>query len=252
MVNQVITITTVNMVNTTQTNMIVNLSGKLAALIVMLISAILLALALPHTQTAFNHLTVSTAIDKINEHEELDTDKLNELIETTQANLANLDNPHYWDDLSQLKLHKWQNDFDLSEEDKQSLLVETKKTIEQSLLRSPSNASQWHRLAILKLLLNESREQIVKTLMMSVLTGPNEAAILLPRINLGLMLHSYFTNEDAETFSEQLVIAWSLSPPDFISTVANDPQMMDTVRTLLEKQHSLVLEEMEEAIEKTD
>lgn len=242
------------MASTTPTDMQINrhafvLKEKLIALAVLLVSAAVLSLALPRVRAALNHLAVGSAIDSINKKETIDSDKLDELIETAKTSLSLQDDPHYWHDLSTLQMYQWQNSPDLQKSDKKKLLTVAKRTIEQSLAGSPANAFQWFRLAVIDFILGSSKEQSAKALLMSIMTGPNEAGILLSRINLGLMLTPFLSADETDLLAEQIATAWSWSPVEFVNTVVTDPIQMDKIRLLLEDNYASVLQEMEETYE---
>ncbi|MDO9106953.1 MAG: hypothetical protein Q7U57_18575 [Methylovulum sp.] len=207
-------------------------------------------MALPRVRAALNYLPVDYAIDKINNKDSLDNEKLAQLIDTAQASISLDDNPQYWEGLSTLFLYRAQKD-DLFQEASVKSLKLAKHSMEQSLSRSPANAYLWYRLSVVHTLLQLPAEQMVKMLTMSIMTGPNEPEILMQRLSLCLMFFDLFEQEDIDLLRSQILTAWSLSPADFLGDVANDEEQMSIIRLLLADNHAAVLEEMDEALEKT-
>ena len=223
---------------------------KAFALLILLVGIALFFLALPRVRAAFNYLPVDVAIEKINNKENLDDDKLAELIETAQTSLSLDDNAHYWEGLSGLFLYQAQKE-DRSKEANINWLKQAKYSIEQSLARSPANADSWYRLSVVHFLLDLPPEQMVKMLVMSIITDPNATGILMQRLNLCLQFFYLFEDDDNDLLRTQVLTAWSASSVDFLSTVAN-AQNMSIIWLLLADKDSSILKEMVEALEKNN
>ena len=221
---------------------------KAFALLVLLVGIALFFLALPRVRAAFNYLPVDAVIEKINNRESLDDEKFAELIEIAQTSISIDDNPHYWEGLSGLFLYQAQKD-DLSKEAGINWLKQAKHSIEQSLARSPANADLWYSLSVVYFLLDLPPEQMVKMLVMSIITDPNATGILMQRLNLCLQYFYLFEDDDIDLLRAQVLTAWSVSSVDFLSTVAN-AQNMSIIWLLLADKDSSVLKEMVETLEK--
>lgn len=223
---------------------------KLIASLILLVSVALFFVALPRARAALSYLSVDYVIEKINNKESLGDEDIVQAIEAAKASISVYDNPHYWEGLSVLFLYQLQKD-DLSQEASVELLKQAKDSLEQSLLRSPANSYLWYRLAVVHILLDLPPERTVKMLIMSMTTGPNETGILMQRLGLCMNLFSSFGKDDIDLLRSQILTAWSLSPADFLKDVANDQRQMNIVRLLLVDNYATVLEEIEEAFEKT-
>ena len=222
---------------------------KIFASLVLLVSMALFFMALPRVRAAFNYFPVDSALDRINHSESLDDEKLTQLIETAQASISLYDNPHYWEGLSVLFLYQAQKQ-GLSQEAGVKSIKLAKNSLEQALSSSPANAYLWYRLSVTHVLLRSPPEQTIKLLIMSIMTGPNEPEILIQRLNLCLLFFASFKEDDIDLLRSQTLTAWTLSPTDFLSTVASDEQRISIIRQLLADNHVAVLDEMEEALEK--
>jgi len=223
--------------------------NKSFALLILLVSVALFFVALPRVRAALNYFPVDFVIDRINSKESLDDEKLDQAIETAQATISLDDNPHYREGLNVLFLYQAQKE-DLSEEARVNSLKLAKNSMEQSLSRSPANAYLWYRLSVVDVLLQLPPEQTVKMLIMSIMTGPNEPEILMQRLGFCLMFFDLFKQDDIDLLRSQILTAWSLSPADFLSDIANNEEQMSIIRLLLADNHAVVLKEMDEALEK--
>ena len=257
MVNQVITIITVNTGSTTAIDHMIVIPDKSVVIkkafvvLVLLTSVALFFLALPRVRAAFNYIPVDVAIEKINNKENLDDDKFAELIEIAQTSISLDDNPHYWQGLSRLFQYQGQKNQPL-QEISTDWLKQEQYAIEQSLVRSPANSDLWYRLSVIHFLLHLPPEQIVKMLIMSITTDPNNTGILMQRLSLCLTLSQMFEDGDVDLLRSQILTAWSVSPVDFLSTVANVEDNISIIWQLLADKDSSILKEMVEALEKNN
>lgn len=218
---------------------------KLLPFIILLLSIALLCMALPRVRASLNNVPVDFAIDKLNNNKAISNIQLTQLISTTQTSIALHDSPHYWEDLSALFFYQAQQK-NLST----PILKQAQHSMEQALLRAPANAYLWYRLAVIDILLQQPTEKTAKKLMMSIMVGPNESKYLIPRLSFCLMLFPSLTENELDSIISQILIAWSLSPVDFLRTCASNQAYMNIITNLLKDQHPTVLNEIVAALEK--
>lgn len=223
---------------------------KLIALLVLVISLVLLLMALPRFRSALNYLSVDVALEKISNQQELDLNKVEQLISTTRSSIELHDSPRFWEGMSELLLYQAQK-ADVDAESKESLIKQAKSSVERSLLQSPANAYLWYRLAVINVLLRQPDENIVPLLIMSMITGPKESGIVNQRLSLSLDYLAAFEAEDLDLIEDQVITAWTLSPTDFIHSIAEDQRYMDIIRQILSENDAELLNDMEQAREKT-
>jgi hypothetical protein len=72
----------------------------------------------------------------------------------------------------------------------------------------------------------------------------------MQRLGFCLMFFDLFKQDDIDLLRSQILTAWSLSPADFLSDIANNEEQMSIIRLLLADNHAVVLKEMDEALEK--
>ena len=87
--------------------------------------------------------------------------------------------------------------------------------------------------------------------MMSIITGPHQAHIIFPRIQLALALFPQFTIEEHDALSHQIVSAWTLSPKKLVTVIAQNRDNIDNIRILLLDHHPQILNDITTALEKT-
>lgn len=199
-------------------------------------------IALPRVKAALNHIPVETGIEKIARHRPVDDADTSRLIKTAQQSIALSDHPDYWQDLSELFYYQAQKQNFYSNAG-QSLLKQSADSARQSLHRSPANSRLWYKLATIDVLLHEQPDKIQKELLMSIMAGPHETAVLIPRLRLCLSMLPSFTQHDRGVLSSQVVDAWNLSHKRFIKAF-DSTLYMDTISALLANSHPLILNEM--------
>ena len=221
---------------------------KIITGLVLLFSVSLLAMAWPRCRAAFDFLPAKYALEKINKNTELDEEEIAIALEQTEQSAEIFADPRYSEGMSQLLLLDAQKNESLDSAANDSLAL-AKKSAEHALSLAPANALLWYRLAVINSLLNSSPEDVKKALLMSIMTGPNEMGIMLPRLHMSLMLFSLLENDDKEQIINQIITVWSLAPADFLLIVADNTNMMESTKTLLTPHHTTELSEMEQALE---
>ncbi len=221
---------------------------KIVTGIILLFSVCLLVIAWPRSRAALDFLPAKYALEKINKNEVLEEEDIATALEQTEQSAGIFADPRYSEGMSQLLLLDAQNNESLEATGKESLAL-AKESAEQALSLAPANALLWYRLAVLNGLLNASPDEIKKALLMSMMTGPNEMGIMLPRLHMSLVLFALFEDDDKEQVINQIITVWTLSPAEFLPIVKNNIALMDAIKSLLTPRHTTELSEMEKALE---
>ena len=224
---------------------------KSFVLSILLVSISLLFVALPRFRASMNHIPVDTVIDRLNARQKLNVDKIPGLIDITLVSIDLNDNVRYWDDLTTLLFFQITKKGEFSSTGK-LFLGKAKKAVEESLIRSPSNAFLWYRLAVIKTFQHAPPEKIVEALLMSVMTGPHEPGFMLNRLRFCLMFFSSFNQDDLSLLTSQVLAVWNMSEKDFVKIIQQDLETMDNISMLLKNTQPQILEEMVSAVEKTN
>ena len=219
-------------------------------LVILLAGLGLFFAAFPRLRASLNHIPVDTAIGRLNDRKALKLAKIPELIEITRASLDLNDNAGYWSDLSTLQYKQANQEGEFSSAGKASL-VEAKRAVEQSLMRSPGNAFLWYRLSVIMAFQQARPEAIVEALLMSLMTGPHEPGFMLNRLMFCLMFFSSFNPDDLSLLIAQVIAVWNMSDKEFVKMIRQDDEYLDNIRTLLKNSRPQMFEEMVTAVEKT-
>jgi hypothetical protein len=234
------------MVNTTSIDYRHVIIMRGLAVVIFLLSSMLFFTALPRLRSSLNHIPVDSALSELDNNRQINDQRLSKLIAIAQADIVVYDHAQYWQDASILLAYQAQRQTD------QDSLQQAKHSIEQSLARSPANPYLWYKLATLDILLHQPAHKIAKTLLLSMMTGPNELGYLLPRLNLSLMLFNQLTKDDIDIVREQILTAWKMSPTLFAMTFAYDEKSIDIINNLLKDDSPTVLKEIIASHEKVN
>jgi hypothetical protein len=205
---------------------------KSFAFLVFLVSSMLFFAALSQVMATLNNVPVNFGINSINFKEKIDDEPLNQLIGLSRNSIHLKDNPRYSEELSKLLFYQVLKQ-GLFNKKGIPVLKEAKQSAEHALSKAPANAYLWYQLATINLLLGESRELIARQLLFSIMTGPNEASFLIPRLNLCLLIFPTFDRDDHDILRTQVLKAWTLSPGLFLSLCAYNKDRITLISLLL-------------------
>ena len=220
-------------------------------IIITVLGIALLVMAWPRFKASINHIPVDTALYNPGNRQVLEVARVPGLIETVGASIAIDNTPGYWEDLTTLLFYKAQYKGQFGSKGN-GVLAEAKYAAEQSLKQSPGNAFLWYRLSVILAIQKSNPEQIAKTLLMSIMTGPNETSLIWPRLDLCLMFYSAFDVKNLDFLASQVLLAWEVSRKDLLVILTDRKIFLERVMSLLEKKHPQVLKEMVLAVEQAD
>jgi hypothetical protein len=190
--------------------------------------------------SALVFIPVEIAVEKINTRNEINRDKLVELIDSAQGGIRWDDSARHWEQVSVLSFQLAQQQGFATKEGLKTLRS-TQNQIKQSLLRAPNQAYLWYRLALVEVLLKSSSKYIAELLINSVMLGANELGYLMPRLSFCLLLLDEFSEADKDLLRRQVLIAWQSAPNKLTSYFTTDETRLNAIKTLLATQEPEIL-----------
>lgn len=223
---------------------------KCTALVILLISISMLVITFAQLKASLNYIPVNFAIDILNNKKQADTAQLKNLLAITKLSINLDNNPRYWQSLSELLVYQALAQGLFNNEAIESL-KQAEQDIKYGLSLAPANAFLWYRLAVVQSLLYRPSKKIVNSLLLSIMTGPNEVGYLIPRLNLSLMLFSSFSKDDLDFLRTQIINAFELSPENFLNTCVYNKERLNLITTLLNNKHPAIIYTIRLSFEKT-
>jgi hypothetical protein len=212
---------------------------------IIFLSGILISLSVPRLIASLSYLPVQKTVLKLTQQPILPDSFIQSMIVRVRYSLQWQNDPNYWRDLSRLVFYQVRfQGLTIN------LLLATRHSIRQSLMRSPANAFLWYQAAVIDFLLQSSPNQIKQELVLSILTGPYALSYLLPRLKLCLQLLPFFNSTEQHLIRQQLLTAWALSPELCLNLIKMKGISRNNVRFLLHQTDPDILATMEHALEK--
>ena len=169
------------------------------------LGGVLMALSVPRTMAAFTLLPVETILQKVIAGDDVAADDLLRLREAQQTSLD-------WAWSSTVSADMAHTEIALAKvsgraEDRSDWYDQAAHTVEDGLLKAPSNPYSWTRLANLRLRNAEKGQGVSEPLLLSLLSGPYERSLVLPRLNYALRIWDQLSEEQRMSIQGQILIA---------------------------------------------
>ncbi len=219
------------------------------ALVTLIVGLILLYIAIPHAWAGYINIPVEKNISLVRSKHRLAAAKIPALIEHAQQSSSIINTAGYQQQLGELYylqglLSK------TTAEDKNVLLNSSVAYLKASLIAAPANSLAWFELASIQRDNNAPNEDVKNAFLMSILTGPHEANLVIPRLQQLLALNTELSSEDQDQIQHQIITGWSQSPKSFARFLAKDKNSLQNIKPLLQGQHESELNAMQRAAEK--
>jgi hypothetical protein len=169
------------------------------------LGGVLLTLSVPRTMAAFTLLPVETIHQKVFAGDDVPIDDLVRLRETQKSSLD-----WAWDSETSANLARTEiaiANATVDESESSHWYGQAALTVEDGLLKAPSNPYSWARLTNLRLREGEDGLGVSEPLILSLLTGPYEKNLVFPRIKYALRIWDRLSEDQKMAVQDQIVIA---------------------------------------------
>ena len=213
------------------------------ALIILIAGISLLMMALPRLRGSINQIPVDNFFVSINDRKIPEIAIIPKYIEISKTSIALHETPGYWQDQASLWFHQAQLQGGISGQSKASL-TQAENAARRSLFLSPANSFLSYQLGVISAIEKKPSSEIIRLLLMSIMTSPYEPGFMLHRLDFCLMYFASLNSEDYPYIVDQILLIWEYSQKEFLALLQYRNDYPDLIKILLLEKHSMELNEM--------
>lgn len=183
-----------------------------------LLSLVVLMLSWPRFLASFRFLPVDIAIQRYFEDQQIPTDRLPALVDFAEQAIDLHDYYRFHEGLSRLHYLRALDPYTPALERRPAYRQSEAEAV-VALSQAPAQSATWLRVAVIRWILHDEPEDVIRPWTMSIYTGRTNFPLFEQRVELGLAYHDLLDEEQRSLLRDQLLLSWRARPGGLIEVL---------------------------------
>ncbi|MBT8039544.1 MAG: hypothetical protein KJN78_04850 [Gammaproteobacteria bacterium] len=224
--------------------------GRLGILALLAVASLMVMfLAWPRFLASFRFLPVEHALDRYFYDNEIESDRLEVLIEFAGEALEHHEHQRYRYGLSQLYYLRGLDPATPAAERRDAYRSAEEEAL-AALRLAPAQTAVWMHLAMTRWILRGEPRTIIDAWKMSVFTGRTHSSLYTRRVEMGLAYREYLDHEGLAMLRDQIRLAWRTRPGALAAVLLRQDPQLRVLRNFLDDSDPELTKEMEVWLER--